>query len=126
MSSAAALGLRKTPAGACETGKSAPAAVAAPLKIGTLDSWRMGNANRPKATAETGNGQRPNGTKGGTRTAKGNGGNGQPATGDDQKTGNLRRLPRLTGSLSLKGWDVTALRAERWEPGDTFAACGRR
>jgi len=33
------------------------------------------------------------------------GGNDQPATGDDQETGSLHRLPRLTGSLSLKGWD---------------------
>ena len=47
MSSAAALGLRKTPAGACETGKSAPAAVTAPLKIGIENGgyWLMQNGS---------------------------------------------------------------------------------
>jgi len=89
MSSAAALGLRKTPARACETGKSAPAAVAAPLKIGTLDSWRMGNANRPKATRER---------------AEGNGGNGEQGTGTAAAVAVSDPIPplRLCGFASLR------------------------
>ena len=57
----------------------------------------------------TGNGEPENANKPAALPRDGAAGTVNRRRATTKKTGNLHRLPRLTRSFSLKGWDVTAL-----------------